>query len=190
MLKLLSIVCAGFLAAACTSPFSPDARSRLDASLTYADILKDPVRFTGQSLMLAGALSSLSSDERGSRLEILRWEVNRWGEPTTLAEAGERFVVLTPQPLDSDRFTRGRLVTLVGTVAGKTELAVNLRRETVPSFDLVEIHLWETPFRYGLRDGPDPGQPEYIPPRDPGPDHPYDPTPWDYPYSPYWYRAR
>ena len=34
----------------------------------------------------------------------------------------------------------------------------------------------------------DPNQPEYVTPQDPGPDHPYDPTPWAFPYSPSWYR--
>ena len=178
------------LAAACAAPLSPEVRGRLDTGLTFAEVQADPQRCQGKDLMLGGSIVALISDEQGSLLELLRWEVNRWGEPLALAETGDRFVVRTGQQLNPDLFTAGRLVTLGATVSGAAVVKINERDETVPRFDLLEIYLWETPFRYGLHPNPDPGQPEYIAPQNPGPDHPYDPTPWTYPYSPYWYRNR
>jgi starvation-inducible outer membrane lipoprotein len=188
MFRYLLIACTVLLTTACAIPLAPGVREKLDPDLDFAAVQADPPRFQGKALMLAGSIVTLRSHEQGSLLELLRWEVNRWGEPLALAEAGNRFLVRTGQPLDTDLYTRGRLVTLGATVSGTAIVTVNERDETAPLFELLEIHLWETPFRYGLHPNPDPSQPEYIAPRDPGPGHPYDPTPWAYPYSPYWYR--
>ena len=140
--------------------------------------------------MLGGSIVNLTNDDQGSQLEILRWELNRWGEPLALAEAGDRFLVRTPRSLDADRYTRGRLVTLGGTVHGTASILVNEQEKNVLLLELLDIHLWDTPFRYGLHQNPDPGDPESVAQTQPGPNHPYDPTPWRYPYSPFWYRTR
>lgn len=176
------------LCAAC-NPLSPEVRKQVDPALDVAAVLADPSGHAGTSLMLGGAVVESRADGTGSLLHLLRWEVNRWGEPLALAESGDRFLVRSSEPLDAERFTPGRLVTLVGAVNGTGTIHFQLRDETVPLVDAKQLYLWETPFRYGLHPNPDPNQPEYLPPRDPGPDHPYDPTPWNFPYPPSWYRG-
>lgn len=188
MIKSLFALCILVLVTGCTAPLAPEVRGKLDPDLEFATIQADPQRFQGKSLMLGGSIVSLKTDDQGSLLEILRWDLNRWGEPLELADAGERFLVRTPQQLDSDRYSRGRLVTLGATLSGTANITSNEREESALLFDLLEIHLWDTPFRYGLHPNPDPGVPEYVAPKDFGPNHPYDPTSWAYPYSPFWYR--
>jgi hypothetical protein len=58
-----------------------------------------------------------------------------------------------------------------------------------PLLDLLEIHLWKSPFRYGIHHY-DPAYPVYVGSEDDDFDrHPYDPGYSSYPYSPYWYRG-
>lgn len=185
--KAVLIVWTMVLAAACTT-LPAEVREQVAPGLDFAAVQADPARYAGSSLMLGGAVVELRDDGEGSLLQMLRWEVNRWGEPLALAESGDRFLVRTSQPLDPDLYTPGRLVTLIATVGGTGTISRNLRDETVMLFDLQQLHLWETPFRYGLHPNPDPNQPEYVTPQGPGPDHPYDPTPWAFPYAPSWYR--
>ncbi|MCM2266114.1 MAG: Slp family lipoprotein [Desulfuromonadales bacterium] len=190
MIRTLFTLCAAVLVTGCGAPLGPEVRNQLDPDLDFAEVQAEPQRFQGKSLMLGGSIVSLKTDDEGSFLEILRWDLNRWGEPLALAEAGDRFLVYTPRQIDTDLYTRGRLVTLGGTLIGTADITTNERKESVLRFDLLGIHLWDTPFRYGLHPNPDPGAPEYVTPTDPGPSHPYDPTPWTYPYPPAWYRSK
>ena len=57
-----------------------------------------------------------------------------------------------------------------------------------PVLDLTEIHLWESPFRYGTHPHFGPDYPVYVGPRDGIERHPYDANYSIYPYTPYWYR--
>jgi len=190
MCRVLLIAWVSFLTVACTAPLAPEVRKQLDPNLDFTTVQADPARYRGQALLLGGSVVAVRSHAEGSYLEVQRWELNRWGEPLELADAGDRFLVHSRQLLDADRYTPGRLVTLGGTVSGTVNAGNEANDERIVLFDLLDIHLWETPFRYGLHPNPDPGQPEYIAPHNPGPDQPYDPTPWAYPYSPYWYRHR
>jgi len=190
MLKALLIAGAVMMTAGCAVPLAPEVREQLDPALEFTALQAEPQRFLGKSLLLGGSIVSLKDDDQGSLLEILRWELNRWGEPLALTDVGDRFLVRTPRPLDAGLYSRGRLVTLGGTLQGTADITINERQESVPLFELLDIHLWDTPFRYGLHPNPDPGAPEYVAPTDPGPNHPYDPTPWHYPYSPHWYRTK
>ena len=190
MLKSRFFACTLVLVTGCAAPLAPEIVETIDPELEFTAIQADPEHYLGKALMLGGSIVSLKGDDQGSLLEVLRWELNRWGEPLALAETGDRFLVRTSRALDTGRFTRGRLVTLGGTLQGTASVIINEREERVPLFNLLEIHLWDTPFRYGLHPNPDPGAPEYVAPTDPGPNHPYDPTPWSYPYSPYWYRSQ
>jgi len=188
MLKTLLLIAMPLLATACTS-LSPDVREQITPGLDFAAVQADPSAHVGQSLMLGGALVELRSEGEGSVLQLLRWDLNRWGEPLALAESGDRFLVRSREPLDAEIYTPGRLVTLIGTVGGTGTINYQLRDETVLLFDLQQLHLWDTPFRYGLHPNPDPNQPEYVAPQNPGADQPYDPTPWNFPYSPSQYRS-
>lgn len=188
--NLLLVLLGAFLLAGCTAPLAPEVRQELDPDLDYAMLQAEPQRYLGKSLQLGGSIVNLNTDERGTVLEILRWDLDRRGEPLVLAETGDRFLVRTPERLDDELYSRGRLVTLGGTLVGTVHLEGNHREESVLLFDLLGAHLWDTPFRYGLHPNPDPGAPEYLAPTGPGPNQPYDPTPWSYPYSPFWYRVR
>ena len=188
--RLPLAILAACLLAGCIHPLASGTRAKLDPAPDYAAVSANPQHYVGRSLLLGGSIAGVNNSKEGSLLEILRWDVNRWGEPLALSEQGDRFLVQTREPLDDRLYSRGRLVTLGATLRGTATIVINDREEQVPLFDLLEMHLWETPFRYGLHPNPDPGMPEYVPPTDPGPDHPYDPTPWAYPYSPYWYRRQ
>ena len=188
MLNTLLLIVTLLLAAACTS-LTPEVREQVTPGLDFAAVQTAPASHIGQSLMLGGAVVEVRDEEGGSVLQLLRWDLNRWGEPLALAESGDRFLVHSRDPLDAELYTPGRLVTLVGTVNGTGTINYQLRDETVLLFELQQLHLWDTPFRYGLHPNPDPNQPEYVAPRDPGADQPYDPTPWNFPYSPSQYRG-
>ncbi len=120
---------------------------------------------------------------------MMEWQINRWGEPTYLDDSGLRYLVKSREPLDPTLYEPGILVTLAGIVHGQEERTVDNQEYNYPVLDLVEIHLWKSPFRYGIHHY-DPAHPHYVGSEDDIYDrHPYDPGYSSYPYTPYWYRG-
>lgn len=177
------------LFAGCT-PLSPEARSKADPHLDFAKVLADPEQYVDRYLLAGGAIIALTDDGDGTLLDIQRWELSPCGVLLNVADDGNHLLVHSPTKLDGEEFAVGRLVTLCGRIIGKELLPENFDGAEALRLDLDEIHLIDTPFRYGLYRNVDPGEPTYVPPKGLGANHPYDPSAWAYPYSPFTYRVR
>lgn len=173
---------------ACIHPISKDSRSNLDPDITFAMVSDNPSAFINRNLVVGGVVLSHTAEDGGSTLELMEWKINRWGEPTYLDDSGRRFLVKATEPLDPKLYEPGMLVTLAGIVHGQEDRSLGEQDYSYPVLDLVEIHLWKSPFRYGIHHY-DPAHPHYVGSEDDNSDrHPYDPGYSSYPYTPYWYR--
>ena len=172
------------------SPLSRQAMKQVDRDATFALVAENPSAFLDRRLLLGGVVIAVEQDEgEKSLLEVMEWRLTPWGEPLALHEAGRRFLVRSSKRLDPGDFQPGMLVTLTGTVIGSETRLLGEQPYRYPLFALDEIHLWESPFRYGIHPHPDPQFPYYVGPDDYQRSHPYDPGYSDYPYTPYWYRV-
>lgn len=190
LLYKLLIISLPLLLSACIHPISKEVRDQISPDTTFAVVHDNPVAFKGHKLLLCGAITAIEDDEDGSLFEVMEWQQNSWGEPTYLDDSGRRFLVKSALPLDPAAFEPGVLVTLAGVVIGQKTRPLEEHDYNYPVFELEEIHLWESPFRYGIHRNVDPGTPFYVG-QDDNPDrHPYDPSYSTYPYTPYTYRNR
>lgn len=176
------------LLSACMHPISEPARERVDPAITSAMISENPQGFLDRQILLGGVVIALEAADTGCTLELMEWQLNRWGEPAYLDDSGRRFLIESPKPLDPSVYEPGTLVTLSGIVAGQETRKLDAHDYDYPVLTLTEIHLWETPFRYGIHRNQDPAFPNYIGGDDGIERHPYDPGYSVYPYTPYWYR--
>lgn len=151
-------------------------------------VSEDPDAFVDQRLLIGGVVMTIENSDESSILEIMEWRLNRWGEPLYLDDAGRRFLAKTTEPLDPVTYEPGTLVTLSGTVLGRESKLSGEHEYDYPVFDIAEIHLWETPFRYGIHSNSDPSYPYFVDQSDDPHRHPYDPNYNPYPYTQYWYR--
>jgi len=177
-----------FIMTACVHPVSESTRSQVSPGTDLSMVSEDPVAYVGSQLLLGGAIITNNKLADGCEIEVMAWHLNRWGEPTALDDAGRRFLVKSSEELDPEVYEPGVLVTLAGVVEGQETRQLDDHDYSYPVFTLVEIHLWDSPFRYGLHRNIDPGTPEYVEPEDGTGRHPYDPGYSNYPYSPYWLR--
>ena len=175
------------LLTACAVNISDDTLSRTDRDTTLSMVYESPDSSIGKQLLLGGAIVSIDPDKDKTVLEILEWHLNSYGEPLYVDNEGLKFLATTNQALDHIN-EAGMLVTLAGRVSGEETRLVNGVEYTYPVFELVEIHLWDTPLRYGIHRNQDPGYPHYPGASDTEMRNPYDPSYRDYPYSPYWLR--
>jgi len=176
------------LAAACTHVISPEARTGIDPEATFAAVKAAPDAYRGKTLMLGGVIVSSTVDPSGSALEVFRWKLDRWGEPVAVDETAGRFLAASEGLLDPAIYAPGRLVTLTGTANGETTRPLGQISYRYPVFQIGEIYLWETPFRYGIHHHPNIYVPYYVGPEAFGRTSPYDPGYYTYPYTPYWIR--
>lgn len=184
----LLIIFATLLLTACVHPISKEARKQIDPKTTLAMVRENPMAFLDRQLLLGGVVIALESDEEGSVLEVMEWQLSRWGEPTYLDDAGRRFLIKASEVLDPTIYEPGTLVTLAGVVLGQETRLLGEHEYGYPVFDLTEIHLWESPFRYGIHRNIDPADPHYVGADDDSRRNPYDPGYSVYPYTQYWYR--
>jgi outer membrane lipoprotein len=173
---------------ACTHPITKEARAPIDPAITFAMVSENPTAFLDRHLLVGGAVIALESAEEGSLLEIMEWRLNRWGEPAYLEDAGRRLLVRTSAELDPMTYEPGTLVTMTGVVLGHETRLLGEHKFDYPVFGLTEIHLWESPFRYGIRSNPDPSYPYYIDQCNGSRCNPYDSGYNPYPYTQYRYR--
>lgn len=171
-------------------PISSESRQKVTPGLSPAEVSAHPADHVGQTLLLGGTIVGYASDEDGSTLEILQWQLNPLGEPMMVDDAGHRYLITSKALLDPSAYIPGRLVTLTGTVLGTDTRRVHDNTLSYPLLQLDEIHLWQTPFLYGIRSTQFADTPTYIAPSTPVRQHPYDHTPYAYPYSPYSYRGQ
>ncbi len=186
-LQLTTIVLVSLLTA-CVHPITKEAREQIDPQTTFAMVSENPTAFLDQHLLIGGTVIETENNEEGSILEVMEWRLNRWGEPTSLDDSGRRFLVKTSEMLDPAIYEPGVLVTLAGVVLGHEVRLLGEHEYDYPVFELTEIHRWQIPFRYGIRNNLDPSYPYYVSEDDDPHRHPYDPGYNPYPYTQYWYR--
>jgi outer membrane lipoprotein len=176
------------LLSACAHPITKETRAQINSKTTLAMVNDNPTAFLGQHLLVGGVVIAVESTEEGSLLEIMEWQLNHFAEPFYLDDAGRRFLVRSAETLDPTIYEPGVLVTLAGIVLGQEARLLGENRFDYPVLDMTEIHLWESPFRYGIHSNPDPSYPYFVDQNDDPHRHPYDTSYNPYPYTQYWYR--
>lgn len=166
------------LLSGCAHVLSKEALQAVDPAVEYAQVKADPEGWRGSTLVLGGRIIEVKIDRGGSTLEVLRYNLDRYGQPTAVDEAGGRFLVRSDRFLDPELYEAGRLVALTGTAEGSETRPLEGIDYVYPVFRLGEIRLLResyyrtypyAPFYYGY--------PYYYDPF-------YDPW-YRYPYWPY-----
>ena len=101
--------------------------------------------------MIGGVVMSVEEKSGGSVLELMEWRINRRGEPLSLDDSGRRLLIRSDSKLDPAQYQTGRLVTFSGKVAGSETRLLGENPYRYPVFVPDAIHLWKSPFRYGIQ---------------------------------------
>jgi outer membrane lipoprotein len=127
---------------ACGSVISPQVQNLVDPELAYAQIAANPEAHVGKVVIVAGTIIEAVNTLEGTRLVLLQYPTNSRGRPRPDAPSGGRFLVLTPEYLETAIYRPGRALTVAGEVRGQRELPVG---ETVYRYPLLvqrEMYLW------------------------------------------------
>ncbi len=135
----------------CAPTFPRGIMDQVDRNVSFADLRKDPDGYKGKWVMLAGIIVDSRSEEDGSTsIEIVQKPADSRGRPLRTDDTGGRFIAVSKQFLDPAIYHRGRLITVVGEVAGKTVRPLGEVAYQYPLLEVKAVHLWE-PYYSGPR---------------------------------------
>jgi outer membrane lipoprotein len=170
------LLIAWLITAGACSPFSESLRREVDTTLTFKDVQKSPERFAGRTVMWGGIIIETQNRKDGTAvIKVLETRLDSSGEPENPDVSSGRFLVRHTGFLDPAIYSRGREITVIGTIGGKEELPIGEVHYTYPVLQAKEIKLWERR-RDARRFSPYPYWPRPY----------WEPYPWPY-GPPYWW---
>ncbi len=129
--------------AGCAPPFSRQALDQVDRSITFGELQSDPARYDGKWVMLAGVIVSTKNAKEGTFIEVLEKPMSRRGKPLETDATGGRFIISSEQFLDSAVYHPGRMITVVGVVAGQKVQPLGEIEYRYPVVTARELRMWE-----------------------------------------------
>lgn len=126
---------------ACTFPLSRPSLDLVDHEISFAALRQDPERYIGRYLLLGGAVVAVRNNSAGSELEVVQLATDRSGRITATDSSAGRFLVQI-DTFSEPAIYQGRLITLVGKVAGKKQARLGELDYHYPVLTVHELHLW------------------------------------------------
>jgi len=131
------------LTISCVRPFSETALSKINRRISFSELKKDPEKYKGAWLMLAGVIVDSRNTKEGTIIEILQKPMDSDGRPLQTDSTEGRFIVRSDQFLDSAVYHRGREITVIAEVIGRKELPLGEIMYQYPLLVIKELALWE-----------------------------------------------
>ncbi len=128
--------------AGCAPVFPKETLERVDRNIAFKELQKDPDRLLGSWVMVAGVIISTKATKDGSLVEVLQKPMDRDGRPLDTDATEGRFIAQTKEFLDEAVYHPGRLVTIIGEVAGKKVLPIDEIMYQYPLLTAKALHLW------------------------------------------------
>jgi outer membrane lipoprotein len=129
--------------ASCAPPFAKGTLEKVDRSISFRELQRDPDTFKGRWVMLAGVIIETRNTKDGTTIEVLQRPMDRRGRPYETDVTEGRFIIMTDRFLDAAVYHRGRRIAVVAEVAGRKILPLGEIKYQYPVVVAKELHLWE-----------------------------------------------
>jgi len=142
------------LAGCATAPFPTDA---VNATLTPDEVTADPDSAKGTVIWGGVIVSSVNLVDR-TQFEVLAYPLDNYQRPETRKKSLGRFLLQSPDYIDTRNYSPGRELTAIGTLQGVTKGEINDANYDYPTVTVSDVYLWhrdnshEAPrFIFGIR---------------------------------------
>jgi outer membrane lipoprotein len=126
----------------CAPPFPRELLEKVDRNIVFADMMKDPARYSGKLVMLGGMIVKTTNLPEETVIEVLQQSLDSDGRPLPTDETGGRFLVLVDRFLDAAVYQRGRSVTVIAEAAGARMQPLDEIEYRYPVLQARSVHLW------------------------------------------------
>ena len=136
LIPLISVALA--LAGCGTAPLNTDAVS---VKLTPEEVRTDPKTAKGTVIWGGVIVSSVNLVDR-TQFEVLAYPLDRYQRPATTKKSLGRFLLQSPDYIETQNYSPGREVTAIGTLQGVTKGEIGEASYDYPTVTLNDVHLW------------------------------------------------
>lgn len=127
--------------AGCATIVPAELASRVDRSVSGADLIRAPEQYRGQTVVIGGEILHVQNMAGESEIEILERPLE-YEEPLLTDHSAGRFLVRHKGFLDPAVYAVGRRVTVVGTVQGDVQRKIGDVDYRYPVLESHRLEIW------------------------------------------------
>jgi outer membrane lipoprotein len=143
MSKYITVLVLSLMLSGCASyPIAKDLRDRAQP-LTWTQVTANPEYTRDAIVIWGGRVVDAVNDTNGGEIYVRQMRLNRKGKPASDdTVSGGHFIVVSREPLDSNEYPAGRLITVAGRLEGVRNERVQNIFYRYPVLEIAQIHLW------------------------------------------------
>ncbi len=127
----------------CGPVISKNVMSYVDPTITFQDLVKNPDRYKGKTVVLGGKIISTSVKPDETWMEILQQPLESRQRPEDTDVSYGRFLVKFMDYRDPAVYSAGRAITVAGQVLGREVRPLAQLQYSYPVLLAREAHLWK-----------------------------------------------
>jgi len=125
LLRTALLLIATIPLAGCARPFSEGALIKINRSIAFSELKKDPERYKGIWLLFVGIIVGSKNTKDGTIIEILQKPMDHDGHTLDTDATEGRFIAQSGLFLDGAIYRRGRELSVIAEVVGQKELPLD-----------------------------------------------------------------
>ena len=141
MLRIL-FLCFVVLTTACSTKLEKPIDVALESNPKTLIVRQDIDGYIGQRVRWGGIIASVKNEKKQTQVEIVSRVLNASGRPEDNDQSTGRFIALINGFLDPMVFSKGREITVVGLVNGKTTRNIDKYEYLYPEIAVEVYKLW------------------------------------------------
>jgi outer membrane lipoprotein len=138
----IAFIYAVLMTVGCAPPFPQEALDRVNRTISFRELARNPEHFKGAWVMLGGVIIVGKNTKDGTLIEILQKPIDTNGRPLETDSTDGRFLVESHAFLDSAIYRQGRRITVIAEVVGRKELPLDEIMYPYPLLTIKDLHLW------------------------------------------------
>lgn len=142
-IKFLMAFMGTILIVGCGPVISKNVLQQIDSTIVFDAVFQDPEAFKDKSVLWGGVIISIKNLKEGTLIEVLQKPLDYFKAPKDGDASGGRFLALYDGYLDAAVYSKGRKITLAGTIIGRRIQRLDEIDYAYPHLLITEIHLWQ-----------------------------------------------
>lgn len=149
--RVAALLALAVLTAGCSYPISRNLRNEAKPSLSFPQVLEDPVEYTGNTVIWGGHIIKVVNYPDSTELIVLESPLDYTGEPESPQYSRGRFIIRGHKFLDPEVYKQGRGVTVAGQILGGETRPLGQTTYLYPVISVKQLYLWQKDTRYRYR---------------------------------------
>jgi len=137
----VSVALSGLVLIGCATTKAPYERDGVSVTLTPEQVASEPESAKGTVIWGGVIVSSINLVDR-TQFEVLAYPLDNYQRPDTEKKSLGRFLLQSPDYVETKNYAPGREVTAIGTLQGITKGEINDAKYEYPTVTVNDVYLW------------------------------------------------